>query len=190
MGTVKLWMQMSLDGFAEGPDGEIHWPVVDEELCESYLDELRAADIFLYGRKTFEIMAAFWPTADADPAISPFYVDFARLWKQTPKIVFSRTMRGAGWHTRVVRDGLVEEVGALRAQGRTMILFGGAETAATFMEYDLIDEYRLFVHPLLLGGGVPLFRKPTDLAAVELLDVTAYESAVVQVHYQHAVHAS
>ncbi|MEV0297712.1 dihydrofolate reductase family protein [Nocardia sp. NPDC050710] len=185
MGSVTLWMQMSLDGFAEGPDQEIHWPVVDEELCESFLDELRAADLFIYGRKTYEIMASFWPTADADPAISPFYVDFARCWKSTPKLVFSRTLRGADWNTRVVSDNLVEEITALRDRpGCDMVLFGGAETASAFMKHELIDEYRLFVHPLVLGSGVPLFPAPVDASGLELVDVMTFDSAVVQVHYQ------
>ncbi|MGQ4619669.1 dihydrofolate reductase family protein [Nocardia sp. R7R-8] len=190
MGSVTLWMQMSLDGFVEGPDQEVHWPVVDEELCESFLDELRSADLFLYGRKTYEIMASFWPAADADPAISEFYVDFARCWKQTPKLVFSRTMAGAGWNTRVVREDLVAEITALRAQpGCDMVLFGGPETASAFMKHDLIDEYRLFVHPILLGGGIPLFPTPAVGSGLHLVDVMTFDSAVVQMHYQQMAHA-
>ncbi|WP_328404124.1 dihydrofolate reductase family protein [Nocardia sp. NBC_00403] len=189
MGSVTLWMQMSLDGFAEGPDQEIHWPMVDEELCESFLDELRAADLFIYGRKTYEIMASFWPTADGDPAISEFYVDFARCWKQTPKLVISRSLRSAGWNTRVVRDGMVDEICALRdQQDCNMVLFGGAETASAFMRHELIDEYRLFVHPLVLGGGVPLFPAPTAMADLQLVDVMTFDSAVVQMHYQQPAH--
>ncbi|WP_228838413.1 dihydrofolate reductase family protein [Nocardia amamiensis] len=191
MGSVTLWMQMSLDGFAEGPDEEIHWPVVDEELCESFLDELRSADLFLYGRKTYEIMASFWPTADVDPAISEFYVDFARCWKQTPKLVFSRTLPTAGWNTRIVREDLVEQITTLRAQpGCDMVLFGGAETASVFMKHDLIDEYRLFVHPILLGGGIPLFPTPAVASGLQLVDVMTFDSAVVQMHYQQTASAS
>ncbi|WP_280455370.1 dihydrofolate reductase family protein [Nocardia brasiliensis] len=185
MGNVTLWMQMSLDGFAEGPDREIHWPVVDEELCGSFLDELWSADLFLYGRRTYEIMAAFWPTADADPAISPFYVEFARCWKTTPKLVFSRTLRTADWNTRVVDTSLVAEISTLRARRDcNMVLFGGAETAAAFMKHDLIDEYRLFVHPLLLGRGVPLFPDSVDTSGLHLVDIMTFDSAVVQMHYQ------
>ncbi|MBB5918735.1 dihydrofolate reductase [Nocardia transvalensis] len=186
MGSVTLWMQMSLDGFAEGPDQQVHWPVVDEELCGSYLDELRTYDLFLYGRRTFEIMASFWPYADADPAISPFYVDFARCWKATPKVVFSSTLRHADWNTRVV-PGMLDEIAALKAQpGCDMVLFGGAQTASVFLENDLIDEYRLFVHPVVLGGGVPLFRSPLETADLQLIDVMTFDSAVVQMHYQQA----
>ncbi|WP_228002886.1 dihydrofolate reductase family protein [Nocardia australiensis] len=188
---MTLWMQMSLDGFAEGPDQEIHWPMVDEELCESFLDELRAADLFLYGRKTFEMMASFWPTADGDPAISEFYVEFARCWKQTPKLVFSRSMRRANWNSRVVHEGMVEEISRLRQQPDcNMVLFGGAETASAFIRHDLIDEYRLFVHPLVLGSGVPLFPTPAVMADLQLVDVMTFDSAVVQMHYQQATHTT
>ncbi|GAA5057171.1 dihydrofolate reductase family protein [Nocardia callitridis] len=191
MGSVTLWMQMSLDGFAEGPDQAIHWPVVDEELCESFLDELRAADMFLYGRKTYEIMASFWPTADVDPAISQFYVEFARCWKQVPKLVFSRELRSAGWNTRVVGEEMVEEITELRERSdRNMVLFGGAEIASEFITHDLVDEYRLFVHPILLGGGVPLFPTPTVMSGLHLVDVMTFDSAVVQMHYQQRVQAA
>lgn len=185
MGRVTLWMQISLDGFAEGPDEQVHWPVVDEELCGAFLDELRQADLLLYGRRTYDIMAAFWPTADIEPTISPFYVEFARFWKQVPKLVFSRTMRTADWNTTVVGDGLVSRITELKGEsGHNMVMLGGAETAATFLEHGLVDEYRLFVHPMLLGSGVPLFRSPVDTAGLRLLDVMTFDSAVVQMHYQ------
>ncbi len=191
MGRVTLWMQMSLDGFAEGPDQEVHWPVVDEELCASFLDELRRASYFVYGRKTFEIMASFWPTADADPAISPFYVDFARCWKSTPKLVLSRTLGSADWNTKVMGDSVVDQISTLRAQpGCDMVLFGGTQTASFFMEHELIDEYRVFVHPLLLGGGIPLFPTTVEQAGLQLVDVMTFDSAVVQMHYQQPAAAA
>jgi dihydrofolate reductase len=191
MGQVTLWMQMSLDGFAEGPDSNAQWPVVDEELSESFLDELAQADMFLYGRKTYEIVAAFWPWADADPAISEFYVKFARCWKRMPKVVFSRTLASAPWNTTVIRRNLVEEVAALKARPNcNMVLFGGPQTASTFMKYDLIDEYRLFVHPVLLGGGTPLFPTSIEKAGLELVDVVTFDSAVILVHYQRTAVAA
>ncbi|MFE3445424.1 dihydrofolate reductase family protein [Nocardia sp. NPDC059180] len=191
MGSVTLWMQISLDGFAEGPDEQVHWPVVDEELCVAFLEDLRRADMFLYGRKTYDIMASFWPKADAAPGISPFYLDFARCWKQKPKIVFSRTLRRADWNTTVIGDRMIERVTQIREHSaRELILFGGAETAAAFIEHDLIDQYRLFVHPVLLGGGARLFRSHADTAGLELVDVTRFESAVVGMHYRQCAPAA
>ncbi|WP_459549706.1 dihydrofolate reductase family protein [Nocardia sp. X0981] len=188
MGSVTLWMQISLDGFAEGPDETVHWPVVDEELCAEYLDELRKADLLLYGRKTYEIMAGFWPTADLAP-VSPFYVDFARFWRAAPKLVLSRTLRDPSWNTRVIGSDFAEEVCRRKAAGQNMVLFGGAATATTFLEHELVDEYRLFVHPLVLGGGVPLFRPPVDRAGLRLVDVLTFDSAVIQMHYRQTAPA-
>ncbi|MEU1986290.1 dihydrofolate reductase family protein [Nocardia sp. NPDC019395] len=185
MGSVTLWMQISLDGFTEGPDEAVHWPVVDEELCAEYLYELRQADVLLYGRRTYEIMSAFWPTADLAP-VSPFYVEFARFWRAAPKLVVTRTLRDPGWNTGIIGPDLVEEVNRRKAAGQKMILLGGTETAAAFLEHDLIDEYRIFVHPLLLGDGVPLFRSPVDTTGLCLVDVLTFDSAVVQMHYRHA----
>ncbi|MFI5715876.1 dihydrofolate reductase family protein [Nocardia sp. NPDC051750] len=188
MGSVTLWMQISLDGFAEGPDEAVHWPVVDEELCTAYLDELRQADLLVYGRKTYEIMAAFWPTADLAP-VSPFYVEFARFWRAAPKLVVSRTLRKPSWNTQVIGADFVDEVNRRKEAGQNMVLLGGAETAAAFLDHDLVDEYRLFVHPMLLRGGVPLFRSPVDTAGLRLMDVLTFDSAVVQMHYRNSAHA-
>lgn len=185
MGGVTLWMQMSLDGFADGPDQEPNWPVVDEELCAALLDELGSADLFLYGRKTYEIMTRFWPQADTDPAISQFYIDFSRCWKSKPKIVFSRTLTAADWNTRIVRGNLIDEVTRMKAHHR-MVLFGGTDIARTFIQYGLIDEYRLFVHPILLGGGTPLFPTHVDTAGLRLIDTTTFDSAVIQFHYRRS----
>ncbi|MET9489885.1 dihydrofolate reductase family protein [Nocardia sp. NPDC006630] len=185
MARVTLWMQMSLDGFAEGADERVHWPVVDEELYSSMLDELRAAEAFLYGRKTYEIMSSFWPTADGDPAISQFYIDFAGCWKAKPKVVFSRSLDRTDWNTKVIRRRAVEEMVALReGTDGHLIVFGGIETAAMFMTHNLIDEYRLFVHPLVLGAGVPLFPPAFDTSELQLASVTAFDSAVVMMHYR------
>ncbi|MEU0541405.1 dihydrofolate reductase family protein [Nocardia sp. NPDC005978] len=184
MGTITLWMQTSLDGYSEGYD-DVYWPIVDEELCAPFVSQLTDADMFLYGRKTYEIMASFWPTADRDPGISPFYTDFARCWKRTPKLVFSRTLHSPGWDTRVVTHDLIDEVAALKATpNRKMMLFGGATTIAPFIEHGLIDEYRLFVHPVLLGRGRKLFPSGFDSSALQLMDVTTFDSAVVQMHYK------
>ncbi|MGI5220899.1 dihydrofolate reductase family protein [Nocardia sp. CA-290969] len=185
MGSVTLWMQISLDGFAEGPDEAVHWPVVDEELCTEYLGELRQADVLLYGRKTYDIMAAFWPTADLAP-VSPFYVEFARFWRAAPKLVVTRTLRDPSWNTRALGAGFADEIRRRKAEGQNMVLFGGAETAAAFIEHELIDEYRLFVHPMVLGDGVPLFRTPVDTTGLRLVDVLTFDSAVVQMHYRNA----
>src|SRR5262249_45298886 len=109
-------MNMSLDGFVAGPDGELDWAIVDEELHRHFNDEVRAGDAFLYGRRMYELMARYWPTVDADPAAPDFIVEFARIWKDKPKIVFSKTLERVEWNSRLVRDDVGEEVARLKAQ--------------------------------------------------------------------------
>lgn len=102
MTTLTLRMQMPLDGNIEGPGGALDWPVVNEELQGAFTDELRRTDAFVYGRQIFEMMASFWPTADAQSGPSAFHADVARIWKEKPKAVFSRTLARAEWNTTIV----------------------------------------------------------------------------------------
>src|SRR5450830_1528241 len=116
MRKIILWMSVSVDGFIEGPGRDIDWHLVDDELHRHFNAELSAMGGFLNGRVTYELMAAFWPTADADPASTGPMREFARIWRDMPKIVYSRTLERADWHTTIVRDVVVEDVLALKAQ--------------------------------------------------------------------------
>src|SRR5688572_5173332 len=129
MRKVIFMMQVSLDGFFEGPGQDLSWHMVDDELHEHFNDELRAMGVFLDGRVTYELMADFWPTADSDPASSAEMVEFARIWREMPKIVYSRTLEEAGWNTTVVRDVAADEVMALKAQAGGDLALGGADLA-------------------------------------------------------------
>jgi dihydrofolate reductase len=142
MRSLTLWMQMSLDGYAEGPDKAFDWPIVRPELHQYIIDELRDVDAFLYGRRLFESQAAFWPKVGSDPPLSPRHTEFARTWEAMPKVVFSRALEGADWNTRVVSDNLEDEVARLKDQpGNGIVLFGGADIASTFHRLGLIDEF-------------------------------------------------
>jgi dihydrofolate reductase len=156
-------MSVSLDGYIEGPDRDISWHRVDHEL-HAYVNEyLSPMSAFLSGRVSYELMAGFWPTADADPAASAPVREFAAIWRDKPKIVFSRTLQQAGWNTTIRRDVVRAEIEALTAQPGGDMALGGARLAAVFRRLDLIDEYRLYVNPVLLGAGTPLF-PPVDAA--------------------------
>jgi dihydrofolate reductase len=157
MRNVILTMSVSLDGFIEGPNREIDWHLVDNELHSHFREVLGAMGAFLTGRVTYELMAGFWPTADQDPQSTGPMVEFARIWRDMPKIVYSRTLERADWNTTVVREAAPEEVMALKAQPGGDLALGGADLAAEFMPLDLIDEYRIYVHPMLIGRGKPLF---------------------------------
>ena len=134
MRKVILTMSVSLDGFIEGPNREIDWHMVDDELHRHVNDELRAMGAFLSGRVTHELMAGFWPTADSDPSSTEPMVEFAGIWREKPKIVFSRTLQRADWNTTILRDVVPEEIMALKAQPGGDMVLGGADPAAAFCD--------------------------------------------------------
>ena len=118
MSRVVYVMSVSLDGFMEGPNREIDWHHVDEELHQHFNEELASAGAFLDGRITYELMAGFWPTADEDPAASEATKEFARIWRDMPKTVYSRTLEHADWNTTIVREIDPDEVRRLKASAR------------------------------------------------------------------------
>lgn len=184
MRKIIFMMSVSLDGFFEGPNRELDWQLVDEELHGHFNDWLKGAGAFLDGRVNYELMAGFWPTADADPAASPSMREFAGIWREMPKIVFSRTLDRADWNATVVSDVVPEDILALKAQPGGDLVVGGADLAATFMRHDLIDEYRIYVHPVLLGRGRPLFRPADATLALALMETMTFGSGVVLLRYQ------
>jgi dihydrofolate reductase len=184
MRRIIRMMSVSLDGFIEGPDRELDWHMVDDELHTHFNEELSAMGAFLYGRVNYEMMAGFWPTADADPASTGPMVEFARIWRDMPKIVYSRTLEQADWNTTVVRDVVPEEVRELKAQPSGDLALGGADLPATFMRYDLIDEYRLYVHPVVIGRGKPLFPPSDTKIDLKLAETRTFGSGVVLLRYQ------
>ena len=185
MRKVILTMSVSLDGFIEGPDREIDWHMVDDELHSHFNEWLAAMGAFLSGRVTYELMAEFWPTADADPSSTGPMVEFARIWRDMPKIAYSTTLDHADWNTTVVRDVVPEEVMALKAQPGGDLALGGADLAAAFMRHDLIDEYRIYVHPIVIGGGKPLFPPSSGVEVVlGLVETRTFGNGVVLLRYE------
>src|SRR6478736_4045925 len=132
MGKLIYAMSVSLDGFVETPSRSIAWVRVDEELHTAFNEEARAMSASLYGRRMYELMSSYWPTAADDPTATPVEVDFARIWRDTPKIVFSRTLDRVDWNSRLVRDDAIGEVRRLKAEPGDMDV-GGPTTAATFL---------------------------------------------------------
>jgi len=186
MRKIILMMSVSVDGFFEGPERDIDWHLVDDELHSHFNEQLGGMGAFVSGRVTYELMAAFWPTADTDPASTGPMIEFAQIWRDMPKIVFSRTLDRAGWNTVVVRDLDAEMVMNLKAQPGADLVLGGAELAAAFMRLDLIDEYRLYVHPIVLGRGKPLFQ-PSDVRTnLRLAEARTFGNGVVLLRYQRS----
>jgi dihydrofolate reductase len=181
---VILMMSVSLDGFMEGPNRELDWHMVDDELHSHFNEQLSAMGAFLSGRVTYELMAGFWPTADTDPSSTEPMVEFSRIWRDMPKIVYSSTLERAGWNTTVVRDVVAEEVMELKAQPGGDLALGGADIAAAFMRHDLIDEYRLYVHPVVIGRGKPLFQASGTRINLQLAETRTFGNGVVLLRYQ------
>ena len=183
MGRVVYSMSVSLDGFVETSSRSLDWVRVDEEVHSFFNDEAREERAFIYGRRMYELMAGYWPTAGADPSATPAMRDFAQIWLATPKIVFSRTLDGVEWNSRLVRDDPVAEVARLRAQPGFDMGVGGPTLAATLLRHGLIDEVRLHVNPVVLGEGTPFLPPLEDRMELELLETRTFGSGVVSLRY-------
>jgi dihydrofolate reductase len=172
---------VSADGYITGPDGKFDWSRPDEELHRFHNEQTRALGGYLLGRRLYETML-FWETAHEDP--SEIARDFAQIWQALPKVVFSRTLDSVeGANTTLARDDLRAELTSLQESGRGDVEVGGAELAAQAARLDLIDEYRLFVHPVAVGGGTPLF--PRDHRVdMELVETRTFSSGVVYLRYR------
>jgi dihydrofolate reductase len=175
-------MGVSLDGFIAGPDGEIDWSAPDEELHRFHNEQTRETGAHLYGRRLYEEMT-YWETAEENRSAPDYEIEFARIWKETPKIVFSRTLEKVEGNARLVRDNVAEEVARLKEQPGKDIAMGGAGLAATFMRLGLIDEYRLFVNPVVLGGGTPYFPPLDDRINLRFVETRTFGSRVVYLRY-------
>src|SRR5690554_3897094 len=159
MRKVILSMVVSLDGYIEDSNASIDWHVWSEEMDRHMIGFFDQIDTIIFGRKTYELMADFWPTPLADTESTAI----AERMNNLPKIVFSRTLESVAWgkwnNVLLIKENISEEIKLLKQQpGKDLVIFGGAELAATFIQLDLIDEYQLIVNPVVLGGGKPLFK--------------------------------
>jgi dihydrofolate reductase len=175
-------MGVSLDGFIAGPEGEIDWSAPDEELHRFHNQQAREVGAHLYGRRLYEVMTP-WETADQNSSAPEHVLEFARIWKNTPKVVFSKTLEKVEGNATLVKGDAAEEVARLKDQPGKDLAVGGAGLASTFIKLDLIDEYRLFVSPVVLGGGTPYFPAVDDRFNLQLAETRTFGSRVVYVRY-------
>ncbi|MGH3762860.1 dihydrofolate reductase family protein [Actinophytocola sp.] len=182
MRKIIYWVHVSLDGHINGPNGEFDWPVFGPELAAYSHEENDRVDTFLYGREVWELMSSYWPTADEDTTEEHARY-FAPIWRATPKVVFSRTLTTADWNTRVLGGDLATEVRALKSEpGKDMQLTGGAGVAKALADLNLIDEYQVVVHPVVLGGGKQLFGL-ADRFDLKLTEARTFDGATVLLRY-------
>ena len=193
MRKVIYSMMTTLDGFIERKhSGEarpndptlLDWVIIDDELHSFANEEARAAGAFLYGRRLYENMAAFWPTADTLPDMPGYVFDFARIWKPKPKIVFSKTLDKVDWNSRLVKGDVAEEVEKLKQEPGGYLTVGGAKLASTLIDLGLIDEIRMIVHPVVIGSGTPFFPPGPNTINLRLLETTTFGSGVVFLRYE------
>lgn len=194
MRKIILSMMVSADGHIARPDGDLGWFRTDAEFEEEMLALLGSVDAALFGRVSYELLAQYWPSA-GDTALGEApggftsverQIEFARLMNSLPKIVFSRTSRTRlDWTPARLVSDIAGEMARLKEQpGKDLVLFAGAGIAAAFMNLDLVDEYRLMVHPIVLGQGIPLFRDVREERALALLDARTLPSGVVLLRYR------
>ncbi len=184
MRRIVFTMSVSLDGYFEGLDREIDWHMVDDELAGHMNEWLGLAGAFLEGRVTYELMANFWPTAGQDPDNPAAVHEFARIWCGMPKIVYSKTLELADWNTTVLHDVVPEEVQWLKQKPGGDLVLGGADLATTFRRLDLIDEYRIYVHPVLIGRGRSVFRPTDGQTSLRLRETRTFGNGVVLLRYE------
>ena len=186
MRKVIYAMNLSLDGFIEDRNGSLNWSYPDEEMHKHFNELESTFDFHLYGRGLYENMAAFWPTADEDPSAPDFVIEYARIWKSIPNVVFSTSLDQVGWNSRLVKGDIAEEVNKLKAGPGKDMNVGGAGLAASFMQLGLIDEYQLFVNPIVLGGGTPMFPSLENKINLRLVETRTFGSGVVFLCYRPA----
>jgi dihydrofolate reductase len=176
-------MGVSLDGFIAGPDGEIDWSAPDEELHRFHNQQTREIGAHLCGRRLYETMV-YWETAEESPSATDYEIEFARIWKELPKIVFSETLAQVEGKASLAREGVAAEVAKLKEQPGKDLAVGGASLASTCIELGLVDEYRLFVSPVVLGQGTPYFPVLAEKINLELVETKTFGSCVVYLRYR------
>jgi len=186
MHKVTYSMGMSLDGYIVGPDGRFDWTAPDPEVFRAHIDEIRQVGVHIMGRRLYETML-YWETADQRPELGEPELEWAGLWNPLPKVVFSRTISTVEGAARLASGGLAQEIERLRAEpGEGDIAIGGATLAIEAADLGLIDEYRPFVYPVVVGGGIPFFARNEQRVDLELVESRTFSSNVVYLRYRVA----
>ena len=183
MRRVTYLMNVSLDGYIVDPDGKIDWSVPDDEVFRFFIEETRQLGVHLLGRKLYETML-YWETADEDRSLDDASREWIAVWNPLPKVVFSRTLSEVRGNARLASGSPAEEIGRLRdeaAEGD--IAIGGATLAAEVAALDLIDQYQVCVHPVLVGGGIPYFARDERKVDLKLVETRIFESGIVYLRY-------
>jgi dihydrofolate reductase len=178
-------MSVSLDGFIAGPDGSFDWSVPDEELHRFHNERVRALGGHVLGRRLYETME-YWETAQEEPAIADYALEFAEIWKALPKVVFSDTLDEVVGNSRLAQGGVAEEVAELQERSGKDVAIGGADLAAEAIKLGLVDDFQLFINPVVVGGGRPFFPSVDQSVHLNLVETRTFSSRVVYLRYERA----
>ncbi|GAB4002691.1 dihydrofolate reductase family protein [Glycomyces albus] len=180
-------MNLSLDGYIAAPGDDLGWSEPSDELFQWWLDQELAVGLMLYGRRLWETMSSFWPTGDQQPDATPAQIEFARNWRDTPKVVFSSSIGKVDWNARLVNGDAVPEIDRLKSEegedGEPMRV-GGATLAGAAMRAGLVDEYTIVTHPVLVGSGKPFYTALDNWVNLNLLETRTFPGGVVMTRYE------
>ena len=185
MRTLTFAMNVSLDGYVAAPGDDLGWSTPSDELFEWWSDRVASTELALYGRRLWETMSAHWPTADRQPGATPAHVEYARRWREMPKVVFSSTLESVeGSNARLVSGDAVAEIARLKAEDGGRMDIGGATLAAAAMRAGLVDEYVLVTAPVIIGGGAPFFPALDEQVPLDHVETRTIPGGVLLTRYE------
>lgn len=184
MRKLTFAMNVSLDGYVAAPGDDLGWSVPSDEVFQWWSDRVGATSLALYGRRLWETMSPFWPTADQHPDVTPEQIEYAQRWVEMPKVVFSSTISELKGNARLVSGDAATEISRLKAEDGGPMDIGGATLAATAMRAGLIDEYILVTYPVLVGGGIPFFTALDEWVDLTLVETRSFAGGVLLTRYE------
>ncbi|AXE17372.1 dihydrofolate reductase [Runella rosea] len=192
MRKIISFMHISLDGFVAGPNGEMDWIKADEEIFDYVGKRISESDTALYGRVTYEIMENYWPTAANKPTATKHDIEHSKWYSKVHKVVLSKTMKDTGLtNTKMISDNLSDSIYEIKqsrsasggSESKDILLFGSPTATHSLMQQNLIDGYWLFVNPIILGQGIPLFVDIKDKIKLKLLTTQPFTCGVTELNY-------
>jgi dihydrofolate reductase len=186
MRNLIFFMHTSLDGFVAGLNGEMDWINLDDSMFDFVATMTDKADTALYGRVTYEMMQSYWPTAGEQLNATKHDIEHSTWYNKVSKIVLSKTINDSGLHnTKVISDQLSDNINKLKQQdGKNILIFGSPGASQSLLNQDLIDEFWLFVNPVILGQGIPLFKNITGTTKLKFVESKTFACGVIAIHYE------
>ena len=186
MRKLIFFMHTSLDGFVAGPNGEMDWINLDDAMFDFVGTMTDKADTALYGRVTYEMMQSYWPTAGKQPNASKHDIEHSAWYNKVSKVVLSKSISGEGLdNTTIIGDQVADNINKLKTKaGKNILIFGSPTASQALLSFGLIDEFWLFVNPVLLGQGISLYHGMTETTKLKLIETKTFSCGVIALHYE------